>query len=149
MGIRARLIALDRTEAKNAPRTREGAPEIDLDKAWHGIHYLLTGDAWGGKPPLGNAVLGGTEVGPDAGYGPARLVSVEQVAALAEALTPLTPDVFVTRFDAEALTEADIYPQIWDEGEEVLGYLKTVYGELRDFYIGAAQRKDAVLVEVS
>lgn len=149
MGIRARLIALTRTEVRNAPRICEGAPELDLDKAWHGIHFLLAGDAWGGKPPLGNAVLGGTEVGPDVGYGPARLVSVEQVKAVAEALEPLTPEVFVTRFDAEALTEADIYPPIWDEGEEVIDYLEVVYGALREFYISAAKRRDAVLVEVS
>jgi hypothetical protein len=24
----------------------------DLDKSWHGIHYLLTGSAWEGSPPL-------------------------------------------------------------------------------------------------
>src|SRR6187401_1556372 len=24
----------------------------DLDKAWHGIHYLLTGTAWEGPAPL-------------------------------------------------------------------------------------------------
>ena len=22
-------------------------PELDLDKSWHGVHYLLTGTAWG------------------------------------------------------------------------------------------------------
>jgi hypothetical protein len=27
------------------------AMETDLDKAWHAIHYLLTGSAWGGELP--------------------------------------------------------------------------------------------------
>jgi hypothetical protein len=39
---------------------REGVgPLLEVDKAWHGIHFLLCGDAEGGEPPLGSAVLGG------------------------------------------------------------------------------------------
>jgi len=41
---------------------------MDVDKAWHGTHYLLTGDAWGGQPPLANVVLGGAEIGDDHVY---------------------------------------------------------------------------------
>ena len=37
---------------------------LDIDKAWHGLHFLLTGDASLGEnnasPPLGNVVQGGT-----------------------------------------------------------------------------------------
>jgi hypothetical protein len=36
---------------------------LDLDKTWHAIHFLLTGDPWEGEPPLRNAVLGGTPLG--------------------------------------------------------------------------------------
>src|SRR5262245_51191373 len=32
-----------------------------LDKAWHGIHYLLTGTAWEGVLPLDFLVRGGVE----------------------------------------------------------------------------------------
>src|SRR5687767_14577361 len=46
----------------------------DLDKAWHGIHYLLTGTAAEGGKPLDFLVSGGREVGNvDIGYGPARV----------------------------------------------------------------------------
>ena len=31
---------------------------IDIDKAWHGIHYLLTGTAWGGDPPASWVIFG-------------------------------------------------------------------------------------------
>src|SRR5688500_4635495 len=41
----------------------------DADKAWHGLHYLLTKTAWGGEPPLDFIALGGTPVGDeDLGY---------------------------------------------------------------------------------
>src|SRR5215211_6398120 len=37
------------TEVAEIPRPVE---EIDLDKSWHGIHYLLTKTDWEGEPPL-------------------------------------------------------------------------------------------------
>ena len=37
--------------------------EASLDKAWHGIHYLLTGSAWEGELPLGFICQGGSAVG--------------------------------------------------------------------------------------
>jgi hypothetical protein len=30
----------------------EAYADLDLDKAWHGLHFLLTGTAWEGTPPL-------------------------------------------------------------------------------------------------
>jgi hypothetical protein len=32
---------------------------LDLDKAWHGIHFLLNGSAWETAAGAGEAVLGG------------------------------------------------------------------------------------------
>ena len=32
---------------------------VDLDKVWHGIHFLLTGSAWEGEEPLCYLVNGG------------------------------------------------------------------------------------------
>lgn len=54
-------------------------PDLDLDKSWHGIHYLLTGTAWGIGEGAGAAILGGDEIGEDGGYGPARLLDPETV----------------------------------------------------------------------
>jgi hypothetical protein len=44
--------------------------ELEVDKAWHGLHFLLTGSAWEGSFPLNFIVAGGQEVGDDLGYGP-------------------------------------------------------------------------------
>src|SRR3712207_3831611 len=58
---------------------REG--EIDLDKAWHGIHFLLTGTAWEGQEPLCYLLVGGEYIGDeDVGYGPARVLRPHEVA---------------------------------------------------------------------
>ncbi|MFG1780510.1 DUF1877 family protein [Micromonospora sp. NPDC049051] len=34
-------------------------PELDLNKSWHGLHYLLTGTAWQIRDGAGAAILGG------------------------------------------------------------------------------------------
>ena len=58
----------------------EGFADFDIDKAWHGIHYLLTGTAWEGAAPLNFLVAGGRPVGDvDVGYGPARAFSGAEV----------------------------------------------------------------------
>src|SRR3954470_8881166 len=60
---------------------------LDIDKTWHVIHFLLTGEAWGGEPPLVDAVLGGTELPEtDAGYGPFRYLTPAEVRATSQAL---------------------------------------------------------------
>jgi hypothetical protein len=68
----------------------EPPDSIDLDKAWHGIHYLLTGTAEGGDGPEALAILGGEEFGPDVGYGPARFLLPGDVKAVSDALARLT-----------------------------------------------------------
>ena len=36
-----------------------GHDELEVDKAWHGLHFLLTGTAWEGDFPLNFIVSGG------------------------------------------------------------------------------------------
>src|SRR5204863_4376074 len=123
----------------------EERTSTDLDKAWHGIHWLLTGSADGGDEPLCYLLAGGEPVGDvDVGYGPARALTSEQVASWDAALSQISRDELARRFDPKAMLDADIYPQIWArsiEGEEdTLDYLLQAYGGFRDFV--AAARKE-------
>jgi Domain of unknown function (DUF1877) len=110
--------------------------ELYVDKAWAGIHYLLTGTAWEGDPPL-NFILGGTEIGNvDVGYGPARALTSDEIRNLAPALDALPPDALRDRFDPARMMELRVYPEIWDrdpEEDDTLGYLITNYTDLRNF----------------
>jgi hypothetical protein len=120
---------------------------IDLDKAWHAIHFTLNGKAWEGDEPLFLTILGGTEIGEDAGYGPARYLSADQVKAVSSALSDLPREAFVARFNPSAMTAAEIYPGIWeDEDDDGLDYVASYYTDLRNFYLAASQRGDAVLI---
>lgn len=120
---------------------------IDLDKSWHGIHYLLTGSADGGAEPQSLAVIGGEEFGPDVGYGPARFLTAEQVRSVAAALSGTSSEVLSQRFNPKDMEDKQIYPDvIWvRDGQEALDYLLENYQQLQAFYQGAAARGDAVI----
>lgn len=127
----------------------EGGPShtADIDKAWHGIHFLLTGSPSGGVGPLAAAIMGGEEIGEDAGYGPARYLEPEEVKSIAQALADASTEDLAKRYSPKALTAADIYPGIWEqEGDEAFDYLAGYYEDMVDFYKAAAKRGDAVLL---
>lgn len=119
---------------------------VDIDKAWHGIHFVLVGEQYGGEPPLSNVVFGAKPIGEeDVGYGPALGTTAESVKQIAAALDEISEEKFREKFDASALEKADIYPQIWDEGDEALDYLASYFAELKDFYKSAAKSGNAVI----
>lgn len=58
----------------------------DLDKAWHGLHYLLTQSPDAGAPPLNFLIAGGTEIArQEVGYGPARVFRAAEVKPISGA----------------------------------------------------------------
>ncbi|BCL13533.1 YfbM family protein [Micromonospora sagamiensis] len=123
-------------------------PDLDLDKAWHAIHYLLAGEAWETTAGAGEAILGGEPLGSEVGYGPARLLGPEQVRAIAAGLEPVTVETLRSRYDTAALGAAHVYPDIWDDDEEFDTYLAPYFDELRSFYLAAAGAGQAVLLAV-
>jgi hypothetical protein len=125
--------------------------ETDLDKAWAGIHFLLTGSAWEGDAPLNFLTLGGTPVGDiDVGYGPARVIRASEVRVIAEALHLIDESELKARFDPDAMTKADVYPGIWEnEGEESLVYCLEYYKELRRFIEAASEASLGLILHLS
>jgi hypothetical protein len=131
-----------RRQAPPAPGTPGHG--VSLDKAWHGLHYLLCGKLEPAPGPLGQAVFGGTEIGEDQGYGPARYFSPTQVAEIAIALR--SPDLereLEARFDAEAMTQMGIYPGVWEADDH--NWLVEAFHTLRDFYAAASKAEQAAV----
>ncbi len=119
----------------------EEGPDIDLDRAWHGIHFLLTGSARETVGPRGY-ILGGRKVGEiNVGYGPARVLTSAEVAAFDDLLQCIPDDEFTHRFNPEAMLKAEIYPDIWERAqtgeEDVLGHLVNHFDELKAFVASA------------
>jgi Domain of unknown function (DUF1877) len=124
--------------------------ELDVDKAWHGLHFLLTGSAWQGTFPLNFIAAGGREVGDDLGYGPARGLTSRDVLQIDAALEPLTADELRQRFDPQRMTELEIYPFGWsDDPDSERDYLLEFYADLRGFVRRTAEHGHALLVYLS
>ena len=126
------------------------ASGVDIDKSWAAIHFMLTGSQWGGAEPELLPVMGGTEIGADIGYGPARYLTPAQVEAAHGVLNALPSAELKKRFIPAKLEEADIYPSgIWlDEGTDGFEYIEHWYEQLRQFYAAAARNGNAVLLAV-
>jgi hypothetical protein len=122
---------------------------LSLEKAWHGLHYLLTGHASGGPQPLSFIFAGGQDIGVDLGYGPARLLSARFVKDLDSSLSELTINEIWLRFDPAKMSKEGIYPEIWDEPEEEL---KDEYGmyfnELKDFVRSASSNDNSIVMVI-
>jgi hypothetical protein len=113
---------------------------LSLDKAWHGVHYLLCGEAEPDPTPLGRAVLGGAEVGEDfSGYGEARAFDAAEVATISSALSdPETERTVAGRYDPARMSALQIYPFGWEEDEDNRDWLLVSFRELRSFYADAS-----------
>jgi hypothetical protein len=123
---------------------------LDIDKTWHAIHFLLNGKTWEGAEPWFLVILGGTPIGEDVGYGPARYLEPEQVREVADALSTVDAAELARRFDPKAMEEADIYPSIWEQDQaEGLEYIQQYYPLLVKFYADAASRGDAAILFVN
>ena len=124
---------------------KNATEQLDLHKSWHCLHFILTGKAEEtGGTPLGDAILGGVEIGgeaADTGYGPPRALSPKQVRAVAAALAGFPIEQKVQEFDSAVAEKAGIYVA-QHEPEE----LKEYFGQLRSFYEDAARRGNAVLL---
>lgn len=122
------------------------APEsVDLDKAWHGIHWLLTGDVAGGDRPLADAIFGGEEFGEDADYGRPRWLDATRTSAVSQALTAVDVADLRDRFDPDTMLEEGIYPGIWDEEEAFDLDIAPAFEELKALYSFAAERGYGVM----
>jgi hypothetical protein len=140
-------VAKQMPEATQSGEREPPARSASLDKAWHGLHYLLSGSAEPVPGPLGQAVFGGTEIGDDMGYGPARCFTVAETSDIARALqAPGLETVLRDRFDPGAMEQLGIYPGgAWDEGPD---WLIDAFRDLRDFYAGASVAGQAVVTVI-
>ncbi|HJT79050.1 MAG TPA: YfbM family protein [Gemmataceae bacterium] len=121
--------------------------KLDIDKAWHAIQFLLTGDPWQGEPPLQNAVLGGTEIGEDEfGYGPVRYLTPCEVGEVAAGLSQVAESTLRSRFIPSAFSAAGIYPHGWQGSPDEWRYVAENYRRLVRFFQAAASAGQAMLL---
>ncbi|MDE7479201.1 MAG: YfbM family protein [Lachnospiraceae bacterium] len=122
---------------------------LDIDKAWHAIHFILTGCVYDVDEDdiLSQLVLGGIPVSEeDMGYGPARLIGKETVAQLAEALKEWNEETFRENFDMKAMKDNDIYPMMSDEDDEMFyTYVWENFAEVKKYFQEAAEKGESII----
>jgi uncharacterized protein DUF1877 len=127
-------------------KARQGA-KISLDKAWHGVHYLLCGEIEPGSAIPSQAVMGGVEVGEDLGYGPARYFDADKVREIAHALSIANLEAeMIARFDPARMTSLGLYPGGWKAGDD--DWLMNEFRRLRKFYDDASAAKLAIVTSL-
>jgi hypothetical protein len=123
---------------------------LSLEKSWHGLHFLMTGNVWEGDPPLNFLTLGGEQVGDiDVGYGPARIFRAPAVAVIHKALEGFPDSNVEARLDPTVFDAAQIYPPIWTEPRadlvnECAGFLQALKTQIKN----AADSHQALLLVV-
>lgn len=135
----------------------DDAYSMDIDKAWGGILYLLTGKAFASGSPEDevdslNRIFFSAQFfdeDMDVGYGPAHYLTPEQVAGIHRKIASLTEADLKAHYDPEAMNEEEeLYPSL-DWNEEDFEYLYFHFQALQSFFATAASRGEAMITFLS
>lgn len=119
---------------------------MDVDTAWHALHFLLCGIASPGPQPVA-FILGGTPVGDDLGSGPARVFAPAEVRKIAAALALVNVETLRGRFDPAQLMTNGIYPGQWDRPGKANTFeaIAEAFVALKDFVTTTAQAEAGMI----
>jgi hypothetical protein len=138
-------------ELKEAGFSSEDVCEfLDIQKAWHGVHFLLCGQTGPESTPRGQSIMGGREIGGEVGYGPARFLEPAEVKDSSAVLASISSDDLRANFDLEKMNLAGIYPGGWGENtKDNFQWLLDAYDEVKEYYKLAAEKGFAMLLYVT
>ena len=99
---------------------------MDLQKSWHGIHFLLTGrDGERGffsglfDSSLSSPVFGGEKIGDGGSYGENRYFTARQVREIHAFLSGRSIETWGKNYDPAKMMALNIYPEVWKrEGQK-------------------------------
>jgi hypothetical protein len=99
---------------------------VDIDKSWDGVIFLLTGQSFAtAENNLVRILFSGQLIDEeqDLGYGPAHYLTPEQVAELNNEISTITIADLKQKFNPKKMNELEVYPTIWDEGDDAFDYV--------------------------
>jgi Domain of unknown function (DUF1877) len=127
---------------------------LDLEKSWHILHYLFTGQVDDAQAP-GDALLTGEELGDDVGYGPPRLHDENETRDFARFLSALDVARLQERLNYREMLGARVYsmpmgPRSDAEFEaELRAEVRVYFPRLREYVVRMAAKQDGLLIWLS
>ena len=121
---------------------------VDIDKSWDGIIFLLTGQSLQtAEHNLVRVLFSGQLVDEeqDLGYGPAHYLTPEQVSDLNNEISSITIAELKERFNPKKMTELEVYPTIWDEGDDAFEYVADGFSTLQNTFSEATRNGEAII----
>ncbi len=125
--------------------------QFNMEKDWHMVAYLLTGETKIKEEhlpdnPLHNVIFGGLKSAVETGYGPARYFDSKLVAESATALLGVDRKVIAARYNPAEMKKLDLYaPTEEAERKAVLNVVE----EFTAFFQKAASAHEDVIAYVS
>lgn len=99
------------------PSRGEGV-ELDIGKAWGGINYLLTGEAWAGTYPTGFMYDGGVILNNGSKDFAVQAFRSNQAIEILNALKAFDYDTLKSRYDPQAMRDKEVYPDLeWNDAD--------------------------------
>ena len=140
-------IRIEEVDPSAPPPAPPGDDVVDLEKSWHGLHFLFTGTARETELPKGFLISGGLDLETVDNDSTLRLLSADQVRETDAFLHSLSREELTRRYDVRRMTELEIYPDvIWlrdgDRDHPVLDHLLDAFDELRAFIAAAREVPD-------
>ncbi|MCB9261285.1 MAG: YfbM family protein [Flavobacteriales bacterium] len=124
----------------------------DVEKAWAGILFLLTGKNIDDLDhPLAKVLFSGQLIDEDQdlGYGPANYLTPIQVSEINAQISKISTEELKRSFDAKRMMTLEIYPTIWDEGDEAFEYLNEYFKALQQVYSDATKNGEAIITFIN
>lgn len=119
--------------------------QTDIDKAWHGLYFLLTGATdldEIDRHSLGKAVFGGDVIDEETGL--AYLMPGE-VEDLSTRLQYIELEALEARYDVATMNEQELYPFEREWGLEEKQYLLDQFDELKRVFAQASRQREALV----
>lgn len=124
---------------------------VDIDKSWDGIIFLLTGQNFdNSNHPLTKVLFSGQIIDEeqDLGYGPGQYLTPEQVKEVNEQISKISIEELSKKFDAKRMTELEVYPNIWEDEDEV-NYLTEYFQTIQEVYAEASKNDEAIITFIN
>ncbi|MBC6974771.1 YfbM family protein [Bacillus sp. Xin] len=123
--------------------------DLDIDKSWQLLHFILCGEIGGGEPPLGHVVPLNDSIINNDSLGTFYLTASEVEEAYLAIKDLREPD-FKEMYNFQDLMDEQLYPLVEDDDpNEIFEYTYSYFLEIKGLYKQAVLNKQCVIFFIS